>query len=94
MNQYTINVSVSVSDPKIREEIEKCFVAHFGGIGSDETREHFVARKTEEWIVSIYANKKAEVAVSNLHQATIEAVRTSATIKQQLNKPEESEVKE
>ena len=92
MNPFSININISISDPARKAEIEQAFIAHFGGVGEGETPEHFVARRTEEWLLSIYANKTAELAVSNLHVSTIEAVRTAETIKQQ-PKPEEDKKK-
>jgi len=82
MKEFEIIASISIPDTERKAAIEQAFIANFGDIAEGEAPEHFVERKVEGWILSVYANKTAEQARASIHDSTLTEIQKAAKIKQ------------
>lgn len=88
MPHFSINVSINIQPPEIKQIIEQTCVKLFGqDKGDDETDAEFLERRTEEWILNWFKTDQANLAASQASQSTAAQIEVEASIKKRKDKP-------
>lgn len=87
MAKFSINVSINIQPPEVKQAIEQTCVKLFGqDKGDDETDAAFLERRTEEWILNWFKADQANLAASEASQTTAAQIEADASIKQRKDK--------
>ena len=86
---FSINITVNIEPPEVKQQVEDVADRLYGNDrGTDESKEEFLARITERWLLSWFSVESANQAAHASSQAVLEDIKANATIRQRKDKPE------